>query len=168
MSAARTHWSKMPPVQGFTRVEDNIDVDRLGRAHYRRMLRCDLCGDTIPSLGVGYHKQGRSCVERKAEREAREGRRAAQAAEALAPPELAPEPEEQPLLVLVADQLHADDRLFGFGSSEFDPPLVVLSEPRPCDEWTSLVLVDDGGRSAASPHRYLDRSTLLRVERRAS
>lgn len=73
----RTHFSKLPPVPGFTRVEDGMDE----RGRYAgRQLRCDLCGDVIPSLGVGYHKQGRPCTERKAERLAKEATRAERAA----------------------------------------------------------------------------------------
>lgn len=43
----RRHWSKLPPVRGFTRVADDPGG--------RRMVRCDQCGQVIPSLGVGYH-----------------------------------------------------------------------------------------------------------------
>lgn len=51
----KRHYSKLPPVAGFARIPDD--------EHGRRMLRCDSCGQAIPSLGVGYHKQGRPCDE---------------------------------------------------------------------------------------------------------
>jgi hypothetical protein len=54
----KRHYSELPPVPGFTRVADD--------AGGRRMLRCDACGKVIPSLGVGYHRQGRPCWERAA------------------------------------------------------------------------------------------------------
>lgn len=44
------HWSKLPPVhRDFVRVPD----DDLGR----RMVRHKVCGETLPSLGIGYHLQ---------------------------------------------------------------------------------------------------------------
>jgi hypothetical protein len=54
------HYSKLPPVHGFTRVPDFGDGTRA--------LRCNLCGYLIPSLGVGYHNQngGKRCAERAA------------------------------------------------------------------------------------------------------
>lgn len=56
------HWSQLPEVRGFTRVPDEPGTGR-------RLLRCDDCGQIIPSLGVGYHKGGgqanaRPCTER--------------------------------------------------------------------------------------------------------
>lgn len=51
------HWSKLPPIRGFTRVPD----DALGR----RMARCDSCGTVVTTLGVGYHVQSKSHIERR-------------------------------------------------------------------------------------------------------
>lgn len=59
----RRPWTQLPPVAGFDRVPDDV-------VNGRRMLRCRLCGEVVPSLGVGYHRQGRPCVERKADRAA--------------------------------------------------------------------------------------------------
>lgn len=55
----RIHWSKLPPVRGFSRISDDP-------GHGGRRLKCEACGTVIPSLGVGYHKQGRPCTERTA------------------------------------------------------------------------------------------------------
>jgi hypothetical protein len=53
----KRHYSKLAPVVGFTRIPND--------EHGRRMLRCNQCGQVIPSLGVGYHRQGRPCSERQ-------------------------------------------------------------------------------------------------------
>jgi hypothetical protein len=66
----RRHYTQLPEVFGFTRIPDH----EYAPGKFRRMLRCNACRDEIPSLGVGYHKQGKSvgglppCVERKARR----------------------------------------------------------------------------------------------------
>jgi hypothetical protein len=56
-----THWSRLKPVHGFTRVPDDSGG--------RRMLKCDRCGRIIPALGVGYHRgggvHGGDCTKRK-------------------------------------------------------------------------------------------------------
>lgn len=57
VTATKRHWSKLPPVRGFTRVPDRADGSR--------QLQCNICKKVIPSLGVGYHKQGGAgCRER--------------------------------------------------------------------------------------------------------
>lgn len=47
----RRPYDKLPPVRGFTRVPDEVCPD----GSRRRMVRCDQCGEVVPSLGVGYH-----------------------------------------------------------------------------------------------------------------
>lgn len=47
----RRHFSKLPKVHGFERVADQFCAD----GTWRRMLKCEQCGEVIPSLGVGYH-----------------------------------------------------------------------------------------------------------------
>jgi hypothetical protein len=65
---ARKHYSKLPPIQGFTRIPDRPCSD----GSFSRMVRCDFDGTEIPSLGVGYHIQSS-----KAHKEAVRARRAA-------------------------------------------------------------------------------------------
>jgi hypothetical protein len=46
----KRHWSKLAPVhRDFERVPDGADG--------RRMVRHKICGETLPSLGIGYHLQ---------------------------------------------------------------------------------------------------------------
>ncbi len=47
----RTPWNKLRPVQGYVRVPDD--------EHGRRMLRCEIDGQIVTSLGVGYHIRGK-------------------------------------------------------------------------------------------------------------
>lgn len=55
-ATTKRHWSKLPPVRGFTRVPDRADGSR--------QLKCTICDKIIPSLGVGYHQRGgRGCRE---------------------------------------------------------------------------------------------------------
>lgn len=72
--AERKHYSKLPPIQGFTRIPDRESTSPRTPG-LERMLRCDACGEEIPSLGVGYHKQGRPCTVRAAEKRAKAGRK---------------------------------------------------------------------------------------------
>lgn len=48
----RRLWSTLPPVRGYDRIPDDPDG--------RRMLRCQVDGAEIPSLGVGYHQRGQA------------------------------------------------------------------------------------------------------------
>lgn len=53
MTDTKRHWSKLPPIKGFTRVEDRGS---------QRMCKCDVCEKVIPTLGVGYHQRlGKGC-----------------------------------------------------------------------------------------------------------
>lgn len=68
--AERKHYSKLQPIPGFTRIPDRESTSPLRHGPVR-MLKCNACGEEIPSLGVGYHKQGRPCTERAAEKRAK-------------------------------------------------------------------------------------------------
>lgn len=57
----RTHWSKLRPIPGYVRVPDEEFTDvRNGRPRYRRMMRCEVDGTVIPTLGRGYHETGKA------------------------------------------------------------------------------------------------------------
>jgi len=139
----RIPFEKLPPVPGFTRVADAYD--ERGRYAGRR-LRCDLCGDVIPSLGVGYHRNGRPCVERKAERERRAAAR----------------PVRFERLTVRPGELLPGDRIVEVDGVTLRDGLPVVEHERN-DQHSEKVTVDDRW-----PIRYLEHGTPVTVERRAA
>jgi hypothetical protein len=119
------------------------------------MLRCDACGETIRSLGVGYHQQGRPCTERADERRQRqEATRARQ--------EARPAPPAPVRLETTAGHVEPGDTIVGvYDHREGLDPLRVAERTDNSDGTVTLLV------EHRWPHRYLDAECPVTVERAA-